>query len=571
MKTKFLLSIVSLLIFSSAFAGTFNTAETRIPVPDQATATASGDTAPAQGSGTIHLDARIYIPDGVAIPAPVVVLIHGYGGSKDNASVIELAQDAATNGYVVVTPTMRGFGDSEGLVSLAGPNEINDVKTIISTIQNGVIGDAPAVNVPVSSLSKFGVTGASYGGGITFEIMRTHVAGLTAVVPIIGWTDLYQALAPNDVPKFSYLVGLFGSGFNPQNQNYDDRLMDQAQEFLGGSPEDTRGGDPAESIDWRSVRSNPTELSVPVFAIQGWRDWLFPPEQAISLFQASTNIPFFKLYIGGLGHAPAKPDIDSAEALFLRAQVIRWFDHWLKGIDNGIVTEPRVTIGPERTADWSEAALLNADTFPLPGATTITYQLNENTLSTTGPGGRANSIEGNRFGPAVFFPIEDALGSGGAALITAIAAANLAINSGSDVLGPGIVTESDEDANNATFTTAALSQDLHVLGIPQLSLSVSSTSSTSYYYIQLLERFPDGTSRLITRGAFKDDGKKFRKPHPISFSLFGVNHVFKSGSKIRLRIASRDFPFFLPNLDQGTVKISHGKRKPSSLILPIVP
>jgi len=35
---------------------------------------------------------------------------------------------------------------------------------------------------------------------------------LTAVIPIIGWTDLYQALAPNDVPKLTYSLGLFATG-----------------------------------------------------------------------------------------------------------------------------------------------------------------------------------------------------------------------------------------------------------------------------------------------------------------------------------------------------------------------
>src|SRR3954469_15914700 len=113
MKTKFLVTLLSVLIGTTAFAATFTTADTLIPVADKAAASGTGDTSPAQGSTTIHLDARVYIPAGVNAPAPVIILIHGYAGSKDNASVIELAQDFASNGYVVVTPTMRGFGNSE--------------------------------------------------------------------------------------------------------------------------------------------------------------------------------------------------------------------------------------------------------------------------------------------------------------------------------------------------------------------------------------------------------------------------------------------------------------------------
>lgn len=568
MKTRWCIAVVLVLTFSRAVAGTFTSSDTSIAVPDKADCTAAGDTTPI-GTGTINLDARVYLPDGVTSPAPVIVIIPPYGGSKDSSIVVTLAQDFAAQGYVVLTPTLRGFGNSEGLVTFAGPNEINDLKTMILAMQNGTIG-SPAVAVPVSGASKFGVTGASYGGGQSFELLRTHVAGLTAAAPIIGWSDLYQALSPNNVPKFSYVVGLFASGFDPQNPNYDDLMFDQAKKLLGGDPEATRTGD-CSSIDWRSVIFNPTQLSVPVFVIQGWRDWLFPAEQAISLFQAGTNIPFFKLYIGGLGHAPAKTDTSLPEAIYLRAQLVRWFDFWLKGVDNGIENEPRLTIAPEHTGDWSQSALVTANTFPLPNSSTITYLLNGTALSTTSSGGRANVVHGDRFGPTVFAPIEQALGGGSDAFITALVAANQVINSGGDVLAPGIITDIDDSASSAGFSSAALAHDTHVVGIPQVSLSVSSDTADTYYYVQLVEKLADGNTHLVTRGAFKDDTARFRKVHPISFPLFGVNHVFKAGSKIRLRVASRDFPFFLPNLDEGTFKISHGNRQPSSVTLPIVP
>ncbi|HEY4285268.1 MAG TPA: CocE/NonD family hydrolase [Chthoniobacterales bacterium] len=570
MRMKWWVVVGLLLVFSRAYAGTFTTADTLIPVADKADATPAGDTTPAAGAGIIHLDARIYIPDGLATPAPVIVVVPPFGGSKDSGFVIALAQDFATQGYVVLTPTLRGFGNSEGLVTFAGPNEINDLKTMILAMENGVIGDSPAVAIPVSGLSKFGMTGASYGGGHSFEIIRTHVPGLAAVAPIIGWSDLYQALSPNDVPKFSYVVGLFASGFDPQNPNYDDQLFDRTNQLLSGNPEAARTGD-SDGIDWRSVIFNPTELTVPVFVIQGWRDWLFPAEQAISLFQSSTNIPFFKLYIGGLGHAPATADITTPEAMYLQVQLVRWFDYWLKGTANGIVTEPNVTIGPELTADWSEGALVSSNTFPVPGSGTITFTLNGFSLSGSGPGGRANTVHGDSVGPAIFAPIESALGGGSTGFITAIAAANDLINAGGDVLSPSIVTDIDQDAKSVSFSTGALPQDLHVMGVPQVSLSVSASAGETYYYVQIIERLADGSTRLVTRGAFKDHTAKFKKVHQIDLSLFALNHVFKAGSKIGLRIASRDFPFFLPNLDQGTFKISHGKRNPSSLTLPFVP
>ena len=571
MKIPVFLLLTFSLVSAQAWGGTFTTADTLIPVAARATATAAGDTSDAT-TDKIHLDARVYIPDGVTAPAPVIVIIHPYGGSKTSDTAVALANDFASQGYVVLTPTVRGFGDSDGLVSLAGPNEINDLKTIILAMQTGVIGDSPVVTIPVSPSSKFGVTGASYGGGHAFEIMRTHVAGLAAVAPIIGWTDLYQALSPNDVPKLSFTVGLFASGFNSSDPNYEDQMFDLLRDFLGGQPEDARTGGPQNNIDWRSVIFDPAELTVPAFVIQGWRDWLFPSEQAESLFQTSTAIPFFKMYLGGLGHPPATSDIGNPEALFLRAQLLRWFDHWLKGIDNGITSEPRVTVAPERTATWSETSLITADTFPLPGTAMNTYFFNRLKLSTRGPGGRRVTIQPTTGVPALLRPIQNALGGDAAGLIAAVTVVNGILNSGGDILSPNIVTNLDSGAQSITFTSAALKQKLHVVGLPALHLFVSSTDSDADYYVQILEKPPRGGGvRLVSRGAFEDHAATFNEPHEIDFSLFGINHVFKAGNKIIVQVTSRDFPFFLPNFSQPKIRIYRDSQRPSNVALPVVP
>jgi predicted acyl esterase len=98
----------------------------------------------------------------------VVVVVHGFAETKSTPTIVTFAEDFAAAGYVVVTPTVRGFGNSDGSVSLVGPNEVNDLKTIILAMQTGSIGDAPAIAIPVTSASKFGVIGPSYGGGHTW-------------------------------------------------------------------------------------------------------------------------------------------------------------------------------------------------------------------------------------------------------------------------------------------------------------------------------------------------------------------------------------------------------------------
>lgn len=569
MKKFCLLLAAAFVGCGQVWAGTFTTVNTLIPVPASANGTDTGDTSPST-TDTIHLDATVFVPDGVTAPAPVVIIIHGFGASKSSGTVTAVAQDFASQGYVVVTPSTRGFGDSDGLVMIAGPNEINDLKTIILNMQSGSIGDSPAVPIPVNATSKFGVTGASYGGGHSFEIMRTHVAGLAAVAPVIGWTDLYQSLSPNDVPKLSFGLALFGGGYDTAHPNYDDRMFEWASDIFGGHPEDMRTGGPKDNIDWRSVVFNPAELTVPCFVIQGWHDWLFPAEQATALFGSTTGIPFFKMYVGGIGHPPGTSDVTVPEALYLRTQLVRWFDYWLKGIDTGITTEPRVTIGPERTDLWSQAGLVQADTYPLPGTFTQTYYFNGSTLNTTGPKGKSQIVKPTSLLPSVLQPLLSAAGSDASTLIAAIISVGNSIN-GTNIIYE-INTGADSGANSLRFITKKkLTSNVHVVGTPQFHFYVSATSAGATYFAQVLERSANGSEHIVSRGAFKDHSSSFATAHQIDFSGEAMNHVFDAGNKIEVKVSTRDYPFFLPNPDEPTIKIYRNAEGPSRVDLPIAP
>ena len=432
---------------------------------------------------------------------------------------------------------------------------------MILAMQSGTIGD---VSIPVTSNSLFGVTGPSCGGGQTFEIMRTQVAGLAAVAPIIGWTDLYQALCPNDVPKLAYSVGLFAGGFDATNPNYGNVMFDWMGDIIGGTPELTRTGDAEHNIDWRSVVFDPGELTVPAFVIQGWRDALFPVQQA-------TSLPFAKLYFGGLGHPPATSTITGPEGLYLRAQLVRWFDYWLKGIENGITTEPPVTVAPDNTANWSAGALVQSDNFPLAGTTPTTYFFNKNSLAATGGAGSPRRLSPTTGPTIILNPLRNALGGSADQLMAAFLLVNNLLNSGGGVLDSSIVAKSDSAAKGINFTSTRLASDLTVVGLPEFHLFVSASASNAYYYVQIYERLPKGSAKLITRGAFKDHAGNFATPHKIDFPPFAINHIFKAGSAIRVRIASRDFPFFLPNLKQPKAKIYRDAGHPSQVTLPVVP
>src|SRR6478735_5965688 len=81
-----------------------------------------------EGSTKVDLDTSLYLPQNT--PAPAVLLSQGFGGSK--RSLDSTARTLAEHGYVVLTYSARGFGNSGGLIHFAAPDyEVHDGKLLV--------------------------------------------------------------------------------------------------------------------------------------------------------------------------------------------------------------------------------------------------------------------------------------------------------------------------------------------------------------------------------------------------------------------------------------------------------
>ena len=158
----------------------------------------------AQSNDKISLAATLYQPR-LFPSTPAVIYIHGWGGHRlmgeDN-----LAYHIANAGYTVLSYTARGFGNGEsgGRVTLAGPNEINDLKKVIDWLLN----DPDGVIDP--RITKIGVIGGSYGGSHSLQIASDP--RVSAVIPLVGWTNLESALFPNGAINYKLGLGEFYGG-----------------------------------------------------------------------------------------------------------------------------------------------------------------------------------------------------------------------------------------------------------------------------------------------------------------------------------------------------------------------
>ena len=262
----------------------------------------------------------VYEPDGAPPTGgwPGVVLLHGLGGSKDDMA--PLAEIFAAQGYAALAYSARGEGTSTGNLELAGPNEISDERAM-TTFFTGL---------PEVSNTRVGAWGISYGGGQLWNGLAAGIPFKAAAV-VATWTDLYSALWPQNVARSGIVAGF-------------------ARAVASRSPLITANEQNAvQSLDMPALRalvaprSSYTRLpsiATPVYMFQGRVDWAFDVTQAENGYNRVRGPKH--LYIGQFGHPPSTfttPDI-----AYMQKQTLAWFDHFLKGVPNGIDKTKPVTL-----------------------------------------------------------------------------------------------------------------------------------------------------------------------------------------------------------------------------------
>jgi predicted acyl esterase len=285
----------------------------------------------------VSLATTLYRPPG-AVPAggwPAILLLHGFGESR--AAMNQIAEQFfAPNGYAVLTVDARGHGGSGGVSTLVGSRELADYAAALSWLRLR----------PGVSDTRVGALGFSLGGGSVWKLLTARGTRLAAAVPIMTWTSLYDALLPQNFAKaglVTYFRGLLSDDrWDPAFKTLADdallgRNLPQIQQFALA----------------RSVRSDLRRIRTPVFMIQGRRDFAFEMDQALSALGLLRGPR--RLYLGGLGHAPAA-NLAAERAHYL-TQARLWFDRFLKAQPNGIDTRPRIELASDpwtgRTAAYA--------------------------------------------------------------------------------------------------------------------------------------------------------------------------------------------------------------------------
>jgi predicted acyl esterase len=260
----------------------------------------------------VHLAATLYEPGAAPPPTgfPAIVMLHGLGGKRQDLDSI--AQGFAGD-YVVLSFDARGHGQSGGLVSIDGPREIADTRAVFDWL---------AVRPEVDRF-HIGAWGLSLGGG---AVLRSLVEGVpwAAVETVQTWTDLYSALAPQNLAKSGAIYGFLNSV--PQ-----DRLDPSVLAIKDDALASRNLGALRTFAKVRSSRQLLSKVTTPVYFFQGRRDFAFDIAQATAGYRLLKGPKH--LYIGPFGHSPSTfPGPDIAQ---VTSQGRKWFDRYLRGTPVG--------------------------------------------------------------------------------------------------------------------------------------------------------------------------------------------------------------------------------------------
>jgi X-Pro dipeptidyl-peptidase len=267
-------------------------------------------------------------------------------------------------GYAVILADMDGTGNSTGCPEHGGPGDIASMKVVLDWLNGRAPGfdkDGHAVTAPWHS-GKAAMIGKSYDGTLANGVAATGVDGLTTIVPISAIADWYD---------YSRMGGIRFNTNYPGNSLAAAVTNPDRLQLCGPSRTDMNNADGDETGDingfWaaRAYSPNVGNVKASVFASHGLQDDNVRMNHLAKWWDGlkANNVPR-KLWLTRTGH---EDPFDYRRAEWVDT-LHRWFDHWLQGVDNGIMGEPQVDVETAKDtfasyADWPVPDTQNVDVF----------------------------------------------------------------------------------------------------------------------------------------------------------------------------------------------------------------
>ncbi|MGY1844710.1 CocE/NonD family hydrolase [Modestobacter sp. SYSU DS0875] len=503
-----------------------------------------------------RLAARIWRPaDSADQPVPAVLELIPYR-KRDLTAYRDSIHHPymAGHGYACVRVDLRGSGDSEGVLTDEYlEQELTDAEEILAWLT-----EQPWCN------GSTGMMGISWGGFNALQVAARRPPGLDAIVTVCSTDDRYA----DDVhymggcllsDNLSWASTMFAYNSTPPDPALvGDRWREMWLDRLHGSGLWLEEWLRHQTRDeyWRhgSVGEDPSDVQCAVLAVSGWADGY---SNAVFRMIESLEGPRQGL-IGPWSHKYPHLGQPGPAIGFLQ-EVVRWWDRWLKGIDNGVTENPALrvwmqdsvpplTAYEERPGRW-----VGEPSWPSPHIRQVAHPLARNRIVT---GGEA--------------PPEESLGIESPLSVGHFAGKWCSYNAPPDLP----YDQREEDGGSLVFDSDVLEQQYEILGAPAVELELTSSRPNAMVAVRLSDVAPDGRATRVTYGLLNlthRDGHADPQPlvpgerYRVQVQMNGVAHAFAAGHRIRLSLSTSYWPLAWPSPESPRLEVTTGS---SRLLLP---
>ncbi len=571
-------------------------------------------------------DQRIRLRDGIELSAniwrpqapgkfPVILMFTPYSNTAQglnwHADVLLRARYFVPRGYVLAAINSRGRYDSNGTTYRYYNAEWRKGKFDGLDIDDSLnwLGGQPW------SSGKVGMVGGSYLGFVQWLVAPLGNKYLTALVPYCSPDDDYDNVFRNGAFLLGAVVtniGVISGRTNkPELANYfwnwetvyrhlpirtlDDLLIGKKlqnwQDYMDHPSNDYYWrfsvGEREQVGDLRPGKYG--QVKVPTLNITGWYDTTL--QFTINNFMAMQRYgprelaDKHQLVIGPWVHSVGQRrvgDIDFGPDAQVELAILelRWFDHWLKGVENGITAEPPVQIFVTGRNQWRSER-----EWPLRRTQPTRYYFHSlgRANSAFGDGGLDSAVpDGDSFDSFVYDPADPVPSYGG----------NIVRFKREDNEGARDQREIEKRNDVLVYSGKPLEADTEITGRIMATLYAASSAKDTDFMVKLVDVHPNGYAQILTEGniraRYRNSFKKEELLTPgqvyeYAIDMWSLGHVFKQGHRIRVEISSSNFPKYDRNpntghkfgedteLQKAHQRVYHGRKYASHIVLPIVP
>jgi uncharacterized protein len=504
----------------------------------------------------VALAATLYLPPGTdTTPVPVVLEYLPYRKDDAVGRNLELNSYLTRRGIGGARVDIRGTGKSEGALP---EGEYTEQEQLDAEAVIAWLADQPWCTGAV------GMWGISWGGfnSIQIAMRQPPPPALKAIIAVEASDDMFH----DDVHYIDgllhldeYAVMIDQLNMLPPSPDY---LLDEqvlARRFDSEPWLMTWLGQQQDGPYWRrhSLRTDYSRLTVPAFLIAGWWDGYRD-----SVFRMTQNCSApVRALIGPWNHTWPHDAVPGPPVEW-RARAVRWWDHWLKGIDTGVLDEPMADVYVQTwrppDPDLTELPGRWRSEDALPPARTRYEVLYCGPGRTLSPDPGPDDSERLRYVPSA------------------------GIEAG-HWWGELTVDQRGADAYSLVWDGAPLEQDTEILGFCRVEIHGGADASPLNWFARVSDVAPDGTTTLVAGGGRSDRPDPLRDPaRPLPdeghgpeadwlpLQLHACSWVFPRGHRIRLAISNAMWPMIWPTPHPATATVRLGATG-TKLVLPVVP